>query len=127
MKKKGNKNYNKGKRYEKKEREMYWEKYHRKKEKERFFSENENYYGVESRGSHGLMDLVLVPFNTRSLPTISIQVKSGGSKPTVDSDENLRRFVQLEVPKNIRKLVVWYYQKNGKGKATRIILYDSYE
>lgn len=108
-----NNNYAKGRRYEYKEKKI-WEK--------------DGYLVIRSAGSKSPVDLVAVPCTIgEGQPFIIIQLKSGAQKPNINSDAGLSWLCRARVPKNCRKIVVWYCQKNGKGKATRIVLYDSFE
>lgn len=108
-----NKNYEKGRRYEYKEKKIW---------------EEDGYLVIRSAGSKSPIDLVAVPCSlVEEQPFILIQLKSGNSKPNIKSDIGLSWLCRTRVPENCRKIVVWYYQKEGKGKAKRIVVYDSFE
>lgn len=97
--------YKVGKRYEKKERAD-WERV--------------GCYVIESRGSHGLCDLVVVLPIDSGLGTYArgVQIKSGKTKPSKSEVENFR----LECLKYAMIPVFVWYDRSKSTKAIRRIL-----
>jgi len=102
-----NRNYQKGRRYEYKEKKIW---------------EERGYLVFRTAGSHSPFDLICIPLPPHN-QVILIQLKSGKAAPAIKDYKKFNKLCGDLCANGIQTFIIWYKQKKQRGKTERVALY----